>query len=68
VTVSSGSSPSATPGDSDDDDECEDNEDETSAAAAYGQCGGANWTGSTTCASGYVCKVQNDYYSQCVAE
>ncbi|CAH0015703.1 unnamed protein product [Clonostachys rhizophaga] len=69
VTVSSGASPSATPGDSDDDDECEDDEgDETSAAAAYGQCGGANWTGTTSCASGYVCKVQNDYYSQCVAE
>ncbi|QSZ37437.1 hypothetical protein DSL72_008533 [Monilinia vaccinii-corymbosi] len=47
----------------------------TSTAAAatgttvprYGQCGGAYWTGSTTCASGYTCKVQNSYYSQCLS-
>jgi cellulase len=32
----------------------------------YYQCGGANWTGSTTCASGYTCTYQNDYYSQCL--
>ncbi|KAK5635920.1 hypothetical protein RRF57_011632 [Xylaria bambusicola] len=34
-------------------------------AALYGQCGGINWTGATTCAQG-TCKVLNDYYSQCV--
>ncbi|KAJ4374497.1 hypothetical protein N0V86_007366 [Didymella sp. IMI 355093] len=33
---------------------------------AYGRCGGQDYTGSTTCASGYTCKVQNPYYSQCV--
>ncbi|KAI0785117.1 putative pectate lyase [Abortiporus biennis] len=32
----------------------------------YGQCGGLNWTGDTTCASGSTCVYQNDYYSQCV--
>ncbi|KAI0171341.1 glycoside hydrolase superfamily [Pestalotiopsis sp. NC0098] len=32
----------------------------------YGQCGGVGWTGATTCVSGAVCQVQNDYYSQCV--
>ncbi|KAI9318689.1 endo-glucanase RCE3 [Dichotomocladium elegans] len=32
----------------------------------YGQCGGKGWTGSTSCSAGYECKVQNDYYSQCV--
>ncbi|KAK6498298.1 hypothetical protein TWF481_010889 [Arthrobotrys musiformis] len=40
----------------------------TASAAAqtlYGQCGGALWKGPTTCAQG-TCKVQNDYYSQCV--
>ncbi|KAH8681100.1 hypothetical protein BX600DRAFT_504838 [Xylariales sp. PMI_506] len=31
----------------------------------YGQCGGINWTGATTCATG-TCTVMNDYYSQCV--
>ncbi|KAI0630393.1 hypothetical protein C8Q77DRAFT_1280451 [Trametes polyzona] len=31
-----------------------------------GQCGGVGWTGSTTCAAGAVCTVQNEYYSQCV--
>ncbi|KAJ5169934.1 Glycoside hydrolase superfamily [Penicillium coprophilum] len=31
----------------------------------YGQCGGKNWTGSTTCASG-TCKVANEWYSQCL--
>ncbi|KAG8689779.1 hypothetical protein FRC08_010778 [Ceratobasidium sp. 394] len=33
---------------------------------AYAQCGGINWTGGTTCVSGYVCTYQNDWYSQCV--
>jgi hypothetical protein len=32
----------------------------------YAQCGGLTWTGATTCVSGAVCQVQNDYYSQCV--
>ncbi|KAG6842504.1 hypothetical protein C0991_000030 [Blastosporella zonata] len=36
-------------------------------AAAYGQCGGANWTGPTTCVAGYTCTVSNTYYSQCIA-
>ncbi|KAJ5503830.1 Glycoside hydrolase superfamily [Penicillium fimorum] len=31
----------------------------------YGQCGGKNWTGSTTCASG-TCKVASEWYSQCL--
>jgi cytoskeletal protein RodZ len=35
--------------------------------AAWGQCGGNNWTGATKCASGAKCIKQNDYYSQCVA-
>ncbi|KAI0810055.1 carbohydrate-binding module family 1 protein [Xylaria sp. FL0064] len=33
---------------------------------AWGQCGGINWTGETTCVSGYVCSILNDYYSQCI--
>ncbi|KAH6897416.1 pectin lyase fold/virulence factor [Thelonectria olida] len=33
----------------------------------WGQCGGANWQGSTTCASGSSCVVQNEWYSQCVS-
>ncbi|KAG9052851.1 hypothetical protein FS842_009157, partial [Serendipita sp. 407] len=33
---------------------------------AYGQCGGINWTGPTTCVSGYTCQYSNDWYSQCV--
>jgi cellulose 1,4-beta-cellobiosidase len=36
------------------------------AVAAFGQCGGSGWTGATTCADGYTCTVQNDWYSQCV--
>lgn len=36
------------------------------AAAAYGQCGGTGWTGSTTCVSGYTCTYSNAYYSQCL--
>ncbi|KAG9039218.1 hypothetical protein FRB95_011803 [Tulasnella sp. JGI-2019a] len=35
--------------------------------AAYGQCGGVNYTGATTCVSGFTCVYQNAYYSQCVA-
>lgn len=33
-------------------------------APEYGQCGGIGWTGATTCTSGWVCTVLNDYYSQ----
>lgn len=36
------------------------------AVAAYGQCGGQGYTGSTTCVSGKTCKKQNDWYSQCL--
>ncbi|KAF5640130.1 bromodomain protein [Fusarium sp. NRRL 25303] len=38
----------------------------SSTAQMYGQCGGKNWTGATTCPSGTSCKKMNDYYSQCV--
>jgi cellulase len=34
-------------------------------ASLYGQCGGATWTGPTTCAEG-TCKASNEHYSQCV--
>ncbi|KAF5856788.1 hypothetical protein ETB97_006716 [Aspergillus alliaceus] len=37
-----------------------------SVAAHYEQCGGINYTGPTTCASGYKCVKQNPYYHQCV--
>ncbi|QRV81254.1 Cellulase (glycosyl hydrolase family 5 protein) [Ceratobasidium sp. AG-Ba] len=33
---------------------------------AWAQCGGQNWTGGTTCVSGYVCTYSNPYYSQCI--
>ncbi|ESK92254.1 alpha-l-arabinofuranosidase a [Moniliophthora roreri MCA 2997] len=32
----------------------------------WSQCGGIGWSGSTTCASGSSCVVQNPYYSQCL--
>ncbi|KAJ0342545.1 hypothetical protein KNSL1_010665 [Colletotrichum chrysophilum] len=35
------------------------------AAARWAQCGGNGYTGPTTCATGYTCQKQNDYYSQC---
>ncbi|KAF5312248.1 hypothetical protein D9619_002760 [Psilocybe cf. subviscida] len=35
-------------------------------AQHYGQCGGIGWTGPTTCASPYTCKVSNAYFSQCL--
>ncbi|GIJ98755.1 hypothetical protein Aspvir_000875 [Aspergillus viridinutans] len=44
----------------------------SSSASASGvakhwyQCGGINWTGPTTCESGYTCVKQNPYYHQCV--
>ncbi|KAH7322872.1 glycosyl hydrolase family 7-domain-containing protein [Stachybotrys elegans] len=31
----------------------------------YGQCGGQDWTGPTSCASG-CCRAQNQWYSQCL--
>ncbi|EGO25412.1 glycoside hydrolase family 5 protein [Serpula lacrymans var. lacrymans S7.9] len=44
----------------------------TAVAAAqsvseWGQCGGINYTGSTTCASGLTCTEINTYYYQCLA-
>lgn len=38
----------------------------TSAVAAYGQCGGTGYTGSTTCVSGYTCVYSSQWYSQCI--
>ncbi|KAF2184985.1 carbohydrate-binding module family 1 protein [Zopfia rhizophila CBS 207.26] len=38
----------------------------TGTAAKYAQCGGQDWTGPTTCASGSTCTVLNPYYSQCL--
>ncbi|CAG9949782.1 unnamed protein product [Clonostachys rosea f. rosea IK726] len=35
-------------------------------APLYGQCGGVNWTGPTTCVAGSYCQYQNEWYSQCV--
>ncbi|KAF6823287.1 cip2 [Colletotrichum plurivorum] len=32
----------------------------------WAQCGGINHAGSTTCVSGYYCRYQSDWYSQCV--
>ncbi|KAI1853986.1 hypothetical protein JX265_003691 [Neoarthrinium moseri] len=34
--------------------------------ALYSQCGGAGWTGTTSCVSGACCTYSNDYYSQCL--
>ncbi|KAF1851357.1 glycoside hydrolase family 10 protein [Cucurbitaria berberidis CBS 394.84] len=35
------------------------------AVQPYGQCGGANHQGETTCTDGWTCKKYNDWYSQC---
>ncbi|KAF8071917.1 endoglucanase [Lyophyllum atratum] len=35
------------------------------AVAVWGQCGGINYSGDTTCAAGSTCIVVNDYYWQC---
>ncbi|RDW69956.1 glycoside hydrolase family 5 protein [Coleophoma crateriformis] len=34
--------------------------------AAYAQCGGLNWTGDTTCVTGYYCFQSSEWYSQCI--
>ncbi|KAK3393416.1 glycoside hydrolase family 5 protein [Podospora didyma] len=34
-------------------------------SGAWGQCGGINHSGATTCVSGYSCVYVNDWYSQC---
>ncbi|KAF3225456.1 hypothetical protein TWF106_002592 [Orbilia oligospora] len=33
---------------------------------AWGQCGGNNWTGPTSCVSGYYCSYNSEWYSQCI--
>ncbi|KAF8459889.1 glycoside hydrolase superfamily [Kalaharituber pfeilii] len=37
----------------------------TAQQGAWQQCGGMNWTGGTTCISGYTCVKVNNWYSQC---
>lgn len=32
---------------------------------AWAQCGGRDYTGVTSCVSGYTCRVVNEYYYQC---
>lgn len=32
---------------------------------AWAQCGGKDYTGATSCVSGYTCKVVNEFYHQC---
>ncbi|KAF5103374.1 hypothetical protein D0Z03_000223 [Geotrichum reessii] len=41
---------------------------DSSCASLYYQCGGLNWKGATCCEAGSSCKVQNDYYHQCVKD
>jgi endo-1,4-beta-xylanase len=36
------------------------------AVQPYGQCGGQNFNGETSCAEGWTCTKYNDWYSQCV--
>ncbi|KAI9147586.1 Endoglucanase 3 [Paramyrothecium foliicola] len=36
------------------------------AVGPWGQCGGQNWSGETTCVSGYTCTFSNQWYSQCL--
>ncbi|KAH7312966.1 secreted protein [Rhexocercosporidium sp. MPI-PUGE-AT-0058] len=38
----------------------------TGVAGQFQQCGGASWTGATTCASPFKCTVSNEFYSQCL--
>ena len=36
-----------------------------SAVSQWQQCGGSNYNGCTSCASGFSCKEINAYYHQC---
>lgn len=36
------------------------------AVQPYGQCGGVNHSGETTCIDGWSCTKYNDWYSQCI--
>ncbi|KAK1981789.1 pectin lyase fold/virulence factor [Colletotrichum cereale] len=36
-------------------------------AQQWSQCGGNSWAGSTVCAAGTSCVVQNEWYSQCLS-
>ncbi|KAL3489685.1 endo-1,4-beta-xylanase precursor, partial [Aspergillus germanicus] len=38
----------------------------STGAARWGQCGGNNWGGPTTCVSPWTCTYVNDWYSQCL--
>ncbi|KAJ4186550.1 hypothetical protein NW755_007847 [Fusarium falciforme] len=67
TTAGSGSQPSAKPSAAQPSAQPSSGSDSSSAAGAYQRCGGQGWTGATTCVSGYTCKEQNPWYSQCVA-
>ncbi|KAJ6586878.1 glycoside hydrolase [Mycena vulgaris] len=34
----------------------------------FSQCGGQDWTGPTTCSTGWTCVFQNQFYSQCLQQ
>ncbi|KAH9836003.1 Endoglucanase EG-II [Teratosphaeria destructans] len=34
--------------------------------SAYGQCGGTDWKGQTSCVQGWTCNLYNPYYAQCI--
>jgi xyloglucan-specific exo-beta-1,4-glucanase len=38
----------------------------TAVAGPWEQCGGKGFTGPTRCPAGWTCKVQNEWYSQCL--
>ncbi|KAJ8693000.1 hypothetical protein PTI98_010255 [Pleurotus ostreatus] len=40
----------------------------TAQQGPWQQCGGIGWSGGTTCATGWICKYQNDWYSQCLQD
>ncbi|KAL4261274.1 Beta-xylanase [Pleurotus pulmonarius] len=40
----------------------------TAQQGPWQQCGGIGWSGGTTCAAGWVCIYQNDWYSQCLQD
>ncbi|KAK5112038.1 hypothetical protein LTR62_004572 [Meristemomyces frigidus] len=37
-----------------------------STQSAYGQCGGQNWSGPTSCVAGFYCQSNGIWYSQCI--
>ncbi|KAH2783192.1 hypothetical protein KXW19_001736 [Aspergillus fumigatus] len=66
ATTAAPAAPSASSGSNSGSDSCNSGS-ASGSVKIYGQCGGQNYSGPTSCEAGLICKEWNPYYHQCVS-